>query len=194
MHHLDVYRLEHLNEALDLGLGEMLDDGAVVIEWGDAIVPALPADYLEVRLVLGDADDERWERFRCVGQRWAAASSAPWPTLARWGTRADPRHRDRHGPGRLRHRRARGRARLQPLRPRPAPRRVARARHRVHLPAGPHELDEIGVVAVDLGPGLFTGLRVGVATAKAIAQALRVPMIGVPSLDLLAFPAGSPTG
>ena len=44
------------------------------------------------------------------------------------------------------------------------------------------------MVAVDLGPGLFTGLRVGVATAKAMAHALRVPMIGVPSLDLLAFP------
>ena len=49
-------------------------------------------------------------------------------------------------------------------------------------------LDEIGVVAVDLGPGLFTGLRVGVATAKAMAHALKVPMIGVASLDLLAFP------
>jgi tRNA threonylcarbamoyladenosine biosynthesis protein TsaB len=50
------------------------------------------------------------------------------------------------------------------------------------------ELSEISVVAVDLGPGLFTGLRVGVATAKAMAYALQVPMIGVPSLDLLAFP------
>ncbi|HEX2064609.1 MAG TPA: tRNA (adenosine(37)-N6)-threonylcarbamoyltransferase complex dimerization subunit type 1 TsaB [Acidimicrobiales bacterium] len=48
-------------------------------------------------------------------------------------------------------------------------------------------LDEVFVVAVDVGPGLFTGLRVGVATAKAIAQALRVPMIGLSSLDLLAF-------
>lgn len=47
---------------------------------------------------------------------------------------------------------------------------------------------EVSVVAVDIGPGLFTGLRVGVATAKAIAQALRVPMIGLSSLDLLAFP------
>lgn len=46
----------------------------------------------------------------------------------------------------------------------------------------------MGAVAVDLGPGLFTGLRVGVATAKAIASALRVPMIGITSLDLLAFP------
>lgn len=49
-------------------------------------------------------------------------------------------------------------------------------------------LDEIGAVAVDLGPGLFTGLRVGIATAKALAYALQVPMIGVTSLDLLAFP------
>jgi tRNA threonylcarbamoyladenosine biosynthesis protein TsaB len=51
------------------------------------------------------------------------------------------------------------------------------------------ELSEIGVIAVDVGPGMFTGLRVGVATAKAMASALRIPMIGVPSLDLLAFPA-----
>jgi tRNA threonylcarbamoyladenosine biosynthesis protein TsaB len=50
------------------------------------------------------------------------------------------------------------------------------------------ELDELGAVAVDVGPGLFTGLRVGVATAKAMASALRVPVVGVPSLDLVAFP------
>jgi tRNA threonylcarbamoyladenosine biosynthesis protein TsaB len=50
------------------------------------------------------------------------------------------------------------------------------------------DLHDIGVVAVDLGPGLYTGLRVGVASGKALAHALRVPMIGVPSLDLLAFP------
>jgi len=49
-------------------------------------------------------------------------------------------------------------------------------------------LDEIGLIAVDIGPGLFTGMRVGLATAKALAQALRVSMIGISSLDLLAFP------
>lgn len=46
---------------------------------------------------------------------------------------------------------------------------------------------EISCVAVDVGPGLFTGLRVGIATAKAAALALNVPMIGFSSLDLLAF-------
>jgi tRNA threonylcarbamoyladenosine biosynthesis protein TsaB len=50
------------------------------------------------------------------------------------------------------------------------------------------EIGEIGVVAVDVGPGLFTGMRVGLAAAKALAQALRIPMIGLSSLDLLAFP------
>jgi len=49
-------------------------------------------------------------------------------------------------------------------------------------------LNEISVVAVDMGPGLFTGMRVGLASAKAIAQALRVPMIAISSLDLLAYP------
>lgn len=49
-------------------------------------------------------------------------------------------------------------------------------------------LDELGAIAVDVGPGLFTGLRVGLATAKAMAHALRVPVIGISSLDLLALP------
>jgi tRNA threonylcarbamoyladenosine biosynthesis protein TsaB len=42
-------------------------------------------------------------------------------------------------------------------------------------------------VAVGVGPGLFTGMRVGVAAGKALAQTLSVPIIGMPSLDLLAY-------
>ncbi|MDQ4065050.1 MAG: tRNA (adenosine(37)-N6)-threonylcarbamoyltransferase complex dimerization subunit type 1 TsaB, partial [Actinomycetota bacterium] len=45
----------------------------------------------------------------------------------------------------------------------------------------------IGGIAVSLGPGLFTGMRVGVATGKALAQALSVPIVGMASLDLLAY-------
>ena len=49
------------------------------------------------------------------------------------------------------------------------------------------DISEISVVAVDVGPGLFTGLRVGISTAMATAFGLNVPMIGVSSLDLVAF-------
>lgn len=50
------------------------------------------------------------------------------------------------------------------------------------------DLSEVRVIAVDIGPGLFTGLRVGMATANGLAQGLGLPMIGMSSLDLLAFP------
>jgi tRNA threonylcarbamoyladenosine biosynthesis protein TsaB len=49
------------------------------------------------------------------------------------------------------------------------------------------ELSQVGGVAVGLGPGLFTGLRVGVETGKTLAQVLAVPIVGIPSLDVLAF-------
>ena len=50
------------------------------------------------------------------------------------------------------------------------------------------DLQEVEGVAVGLGPGLFTGLRVGVETAKTLAQVLDVPILGVGSLDVLAAP------
>lgn len=49
-------------------------------------------------------------------------------------------------------------------------------------------LDQLAGIGVGIGPGLFTGLRVGVTTAKVMAQALRIPVVGLPSLDLLAYP------
>lgn len=49
-------------------------------------------------------------------------------------------------------------------------------------------LADVERVAVDTGPGLFTGLRVGVSTAKALGSALNVPLVPCSSLDLLAHP------
>jgi tRNA threonylcarbamoyladenosine biosynthesis protein TsaB len=50
------------------------------------------------------------------------------------------------------------------------------------------ELGQLAAVAVGVGPGLFTGLRVGVTTAKIMAQALQIPVVAIPSLDLVAYP------
>lgn len=53
------------------------------------------------------------------------------------------------------------------------------------LAAGECRLEELGAVAVDIGPGRFTGLRVGVAAAKGLALALGVPLVGIESTAAL---------
>lgn len=52
--------------------------------------------------------------------------------------------------------------------------------------------EELSAVAVSLGPGSFTGLRIGLAAAKAIAYALSIPLVGVPTLEALAAAFPSP--
>jgi len=91
LNHLDVYRLDAVNEVLDLGVPEMLDDGGVtVIEWGDTVAPALPSDYLEVRFTFTDgADDERILELVPVGSRWMARTRALAAALAPWIHEAD---------------------------------------------------------------------------------------------------------
>lgn len=44
-------------------------------------------------------------------------------------------------------------------------------------------LGELSAVAVGIGPGSFTGLRVGMSLAKGLAMALEIPIVGVPSLE-----------
>jgi len=71
LHHLDVYRLEMMAEVMELDLPGLIESGGVVlIEWGDAILPMLPQDFLEVRFTFGDGDDDRSISLRPVGDRW----------------------------------------------------------------------------------------------------------------------------
>jgi tRNA threonylcarbamoyladenosine biosynthesis protein TsaB len=53
---------------------------------------------------------------------------------------------------------------------------------------------DIGMIAVSIGPGSFTGVRTGVAAAKGFAQALKIPAIGVSTLEAIAFEARKITG
>ncbi|MEK1890636.1 MAG: tRNA (adenosine(37)-N6)-threonylcarbamoyltransferase complex dimerization subunit type 1 TsaB [Phyllobacterium sp.] len=49
------------------------------------------------------------------------------------------------------------------------------------------ELADIGRIAVSIGPGSFTGVRVGVSTARGFALALKCPVVGISTLQALAY-------
>jgi tRNA threonylcarbamoyladenosine biosynthesis protein TsaB len=53
---------------------------------------------------------------------------------------------------------------------------------------------DIGAVAVSVGPGSFTGVRVGVSVARGLALALKVPAAGISTLEALAFETRSLAG
>jgi tRNA threonylcarbamoyladenosine biosynthesis protein TsaB len=54
------------------------------------------------------------------------------------------------------------------------------------LEAAHTTLEQVEAIVVDIGPGSFTGLRIGLAFVKALAFPMQTPVIGVPSLEVLA--------
>ena len=86
--HADVYRLDRLQEVIDLALPELLDDGGggvAVVEWGDVAAATFAADYLAVRMDIDYDDDQgRWLTLRPVGPRWSARAAALRAAVATW--------------------------------------------------------------------------------------------------------------
>lgn len=54
-------------------------------------------------------------------------------------------------------------------------------------------LKNFDLIAVDIGPGSFTGIRIGVATAKAFSDSLTIPCVGIDSLEILAYQIKEPS-
>ena len=54
-------------------------------------------------------------------------------------------------------------------------------------------LRNVDLLAAASGPGSFTGLRIGLATVKALAATLRIPCVGIPTLHAVALAAGPAT-
>jgi tRNA threonylcarbamoyladenosine biosynthesis protein TsaB len=59
---------------------------------------------------------------------------------------------------------------------------------RAALDAAGWKFDDLGLLAVVTGPGSFTGIRIGLATARALAMAAKLPIVGVSSFDIFAAP------
>jgi tRNA threonylcarbamoyladenosine biosynthesis protein TsaB len=58
------------------------------------------------------------------------------------------------------------------------------------LATGGHALADVGLLVFGRGPGTFTGLRIGLGTAKGLALSHGTPLVGISSLEALAFSAG----
>ena len=85
MHHLDVYRLEQIEEVRDLALPELFEGNSVtLIEWGDQIISALPKEHLEICLEYGDSDSERVINISPSGRKWNERINELQQSLKNW--------------------------------------------------------------------------------------------------------------
>jgi len=86
--HADVYRLERVQDVVDLGLEEIADGQALLlVEWGDAVEELLPGDRLRVELTGEDpagVDESRRIVVEAVGSGWSGRTGELYAALAPW--------------------------------------------------------------------------------------------------------------
>ncbi|HEU4527269.1 MAG TPA: tRNA (adenosine(37)-N6)-threonylcarbamoyltransferase complex ATPase subunit type 1 TsaE [Actinomycetota bacterium] len=86
--HADVYRLDRVQDVLDLGFEEMTDDAVLFVEWGDAVEGLLPAEHLSVELAVPGEDERRRLILTGAGRSWATRWERLEQALERWGSAA----------------------------------------------------------------------------------------------------------
>jgi tRNA threonylcarbamoyladenosine biosynthesis protein TsaE len=76
--HVDVYRLERIQELHDFGFEELLETRVTVVEWGEAIALVLPRDRIDIRIAMDEArgDDARVVEIAPTGMSWQARRAA----------------------------------------------------------------------------------------------------------------------
>src|SRR6266513_982784 len=52
-----------------------------------------------------------------------------------------------------------------------------------------YQLNQLNAIAVTIGPGSYTGLRVGLSTAKGLCYVLKIPLLTIGTLEMMAFAA-----
>ena len=185
LYHIDAYRLENAFDAEILDFDRMLSQGPLVIEWADRIKPVLPEDTLWIRME-STGMEHRSMMLNPEGDRFlicrkpitpqviwsflvllAIDTSTSWISLALYDgvqVKYEITWQSQH-------------------------------HHTVELaPAIVQLFDHTGTqtrdltgLAVATGPGSFTSLRIGVAAAKGMALGLKLPLVGIPSLDVIAY-------
>jgi tRNA threonylcarbamoyladenosine biosynthesis protein TsaE len=69
--HVDVFRLQRVQELYDLGFEELLEGRVVLVEWGDLVAPVLPAERVEVTFTIGDDLEMRDVEIAAFGPSWS---------------------------------------------------------------------------------------------------------------------------
>jgi tRNA threonylcarbamoyladenosine biosynthesis protein TsaE len=86
--HVDVYRLNSLQELIDLGYEELFDpDVLVFIEWGDAVSGLLPEERVEVELRV-ESEERRRIMLRASSPLWEGRLEAVTGRLEQWAVPA----------------------------------------------------------------------------------------------------------
>lgn len=180
IYHFDVYRLEDSSEFYAIGGEEYFEKGICIIEWGELIKDALPKKYIKIDFSRSSDNEnsrilniqfkrntlEIYERSFILKILCIDTSSNLCSVAILENTTLINKLELNNG---LTHSET-----LMPL--------IKKILNNSKI-----SLKDIDLLAVDIGPGSFTGLRIGIATVKAFSDSLNIPCIGISSLEILAY-------